>query len=46
MHYKSLLKGIGLTLLFSFVKSEDCEFIHQHESIGNCYSNDNVPYYL
>jgi len=46
MHYKSLLKGIGLTLLFSFVKSEDCNFIHKHESIGNCYSEDNVPYYL
>jgi len=48
MHYKSLLKGIGLTILFSLVKSEDCDTLQEkHDSIKTCYSNENnVPYYL
>jgi len=48
MHYKSLLKGIGLTILFSLVKSEDCDTLQEkHDSIKSCYSNENnVPYYL
>jgi len=47
MHYKSLFKGIGLAILFSLVKSEDCDYLDKYNESIICYSDDNnVPYYL
>jgi len=47
MHYKSLLKGIGLTILFSLVKSKDCDYLDKYYSVYRCINDENnVPYYL
>jgi len=47
MYIKNLLKGIGLTILFTLVKSENCDYLDKYDSIGSCYNDENqVPYLL
>jgi len=48
MHFKSFIKGIALSFLFSSVKSEDCNFLRdKYKEISTCYSDDDSgPYFL
>jgi len=48
MLYKSLFKGIGLTILFSAVNAaKTCDYIYDYDAVTVCHSDNNdVPYFV